>query len=404
MSDQMKLSDNKWIEKDALEICENLADAEYTSYLVGGCVRDYLAGVPPKDFDIVTDALPNQVKKIIPRSYVIGKRFRLVLVHRQNIQYEVATFRRNPTKAEASDEDVQNDNLFGEPEQDAKRRDFTINGLFYDTQKKEVIDYVGGLKDIEERTLRMIGDPVERVLEDPIRILRALRLSHKLHFQIESELRQAIMDHHSSLETAALPRIREDLLKILRLPAPEKCLIEFFDLGVTKTCFPLLNSIYENQKQSETFEASLSRAIYLVEDYSDPKELFLCFAYSIVKAISFDKGLDVADPDVFDSVEAAFKEQFGMFKSEIEFVRKNIQLISSFTRLESFIKRGRRRQSNFLSHECFPYALKLAHWDYFINAETYLQWQDLYRRDIPLMVEKDIESMRKKYSRNRHRN
>ena len=395
MPNHLKLNENHWIDKDALDICKNLSEAGHTAYLVGGSVRDYLAGVPPKDFDIATDALPNQVKKLISRAYVIGKRFRLVLVHRHNVQYEVATFRRNPTHAEADDEEVQNDNLFGEPEQDAKRRDFTINAMFYDPKTKQVIDYVDGLKDIDARVLRMIGDPVERILEDPIRILRALRLSHKLHFQIEENLRMGIANHHACLAEAALPRIREDLLKILRLPAPERCLLECHDLGVMKTCFPLLQSIYMDQEQSEIFETSMHRAVHFIEDYSDPKEQFLCFTYAILKALSANTDKEIWDDELFDSIENSLKNEFGVFKSEVEFIRKNMQLISSFSRIENFIKRGRRRQTNFLSHEAFPYALKLAHWDYYIDSETYLNWQDLYRRDIPHMVEKDIEKMKK---------
>ena len=401
MPNTFRLDNNHWIESEALEICENLSDAGFTAYLVGGCVRDFLAGVPPKDFDIVTDALPNQVKRRIQRAYVIGRRFRLVLVHRRNIQYEVATFRRNPTKEEELDEDVQNDNLFGEPEQDATRRDFTINAMFYDPSSKEVIDYVGGLDDIRHKILRVIGDPTERLIEDPIRILRALRLSHKLHFQLEENLRRAIEAQHPRLKSAALPRIREDLLKILRLPDPEKCLLECDDLGITATCFPLLHRIYNQPEMSEIFQNCLSRSIYLIEDYSDPKELFLGLSYAMLKCLSLEMDRDIWEDVVFDAAEEAFREQFGMFKSEIEFLRKNLQLLPSLQRVDQFVKRGRKRQSSFLGNESFPYALKLAHWDYYISGEAYLQWQELYRRDLDLFVESDWEKSRRRYQNRR---
>jgi poly(A) polymerase len=395
----LQLSSNNWIDDDALQIVENLTAAKFRTYLVGGCVRDYLAGVPPKDFDIVTEAKPQDVKKNVRKAYIIGKRFRLVLVQRQGIQYEVATFRRDPTKAEKLDEDISNDNLFGEPEQDALRRDFTINAMFYDPSTKTVLDYAGGLEDIDSRSLRMIGDPVERILEDPVRILRALRLSHKLHFQIEPSLRKAIEDNHECLKEAALPRIREDLLKILRLPSPERCLIESYDLGVVKTCFPLLHDIFSDDSTSDLFELTLARSYQVVEDSCDPKELYIALVYSILKALSHEKDTPVWDDDLFEEIYPALKNQFGIFKSEIEFVRNTIQMVPAFMRLENFLKRGRKRQASFLSNECFPYALKLAHWDYYIDTDTSFSWRDMYRRELPKMVQKDIEKLKTKYRR-----
>ena len=157
-----------WIDPDAIEIVERLQRAGFTSYLVGGCVRDLLAGIHPKDYDIATNALPNEVKKKVWGSYVIGRRFRLVLVKRGEQQYEVATFRRSSKPEDFSEGEEQpvGDNFFGTPEEDALRRDFTINALFYDPIKDELIDYAKGLADIESCTLRMIGDPKTRILED----------------------------------------------------------------------------------------------------------------------------------------------------------------------------------------------------------------------------------------------
>ena len=380
-----------------MEIIESLTDHDYTAYLVGGCVRDFLAGVPPKDFDITTNALPNQIKKSVRRAYVIGRRFRLVLVHRDNIQYEVATFRREPTKEELADEDIQNDNLFGEPEQDALRRDFTINALFYDPETKTVIDYADGLKDIDDRCLRIIGDPKTRIIEDPIRILRALRLSHKLSFQIEPSLRKAIAENHSCLQSSPLPRIREDLLKILKLKEPSRCLLEAYDLGIVETCFPLLQKIFDDPEMCEAFTTSLNRAEQLLEEASEPKEVLLGFAYSIIKAINVHKDLELWDTELHEEVYEAFKDEFGMFKAEIEFLRKAIRTLPSMTRLESFLNRGRKRQFNFLADEVFPYTLKLANWDFYITRKQYQIWLDLYRRELPKMVQKDVEKIKARY-------
>ena len=189
-----------WIDPDARSIVDRLQRAGHPTYLVGGCVRDLLAGIHPKDFDIATSAHPEQVRKLIRGSYIIGRRFQLVLVKRGDTQFEVATFRRMALPEEINpNETSYSDNFFGTPQEDAQRRDFTINGLFYDPIKDELIDYVGGIKDIELGLIRMIGDPDIRLKEDPIRILRAIRLSHKLRFSIEQKLRESIERNSASI-------------------------------------------------------------------------------------------------------------------------------------------------------------------------------------------------------------
>src|ERR1700722_9571945 len=176
-----------WIDPHAYGIVKALQRAGYTTYLVGGCVRDLLLNVAPKDFDIATSALPEEVRKVIYRSYVIGKRFRLVLVRREEQQFEVATFRREVRPDEMGEETPASfgDNVFGTPEEDAQRRDFTINGLFYDPVANQLIDFAEGLPDLENFVVRMIGDPAKRLLEDPIRIMRALRLKHMIGFVLD---------------------------------------------------------------------------------------------------------------------------------------------------------------------------------------------------------------------------
>ncbi|MEY4617528.1 MAG: poly(A) polymerase, partial [Pseudomonadota bacterium] len=218
-----------WIEPEARAVVDRLQKAGFQTYLVGGCVRDLLAGIHPKDYDIATSAHPEQVRKIIRGSYIIGKRFQLVLVKRGIHQFEVATFRRNalPEEIEASERSFA-DNFFGTPQEDAQRRDFTINGLFYDPIRDELIDYVGGRQDIESGLIRMIGDPDYRLKEDPIRILRAIRLSHKLRFSIEETLRSAIEKNSQELVRSILPRKREEYFKLLRLSDPSLVFQELY--------------------------------------------------------------------------------------------------------------------------------------------------------------------------------
>jgi len=238
-----------WIQKDALDVVSRLKNKKHTCYLVGGCVRDLLIGINPKDFDIGTSATPQEIKRNVPFSYIIGKRFRLVLVRRGEHLFEVATFRKTVPPAvnsrllediegESSEDQqlkenseasrgeliqdveldvVTDDNVFGSPEEDAFRRDFTVNGLFYDPFEHKIVDYVDGMKDLEACEIKMIGDPETRFLEDSIRILRAIRLAHKIHFTMDQPLMKAIEVTAVSLSDAPLPRKREEILKFLKL-------------------------------------------------------------------------------------------------------------------------------------------------------------------------------------------
>ncbi|MBX9767557.1 MAG: poly(A) polymerase, partial [Bdellovibrionales bacterium] len=268
-----------WIHPHAMRIVELLQHRKFMTYLVGGCVRDLLAGFPPKDFDIATSARPQQVKRTVPSAYIIGRRFRLVLVKEDDEQFEVATFRRSPTPDEEADEDLEGDNLFGSPEEDAKRRDFTMNGLFYDPIGDRVIDYVSGIDDVQNRIIRMIGEPEKRLLEDPVRIFRALRLSHKLSFSIEPSLREAMTKHSDKMILSVLPRRREEILKILRLDDPMLCLTEGYDLGVLQACFPTLHRALGNAETADLFRTHLNRMKDLLGSPATPTEVFLILIY-----------------------------------------------------------------------------------------------------------------------------
>jgi poly(A) polymerase len=185
------------IDPDAANVVRRLKDSGHAAYLVGGCVRDLLLGLKPKDFDVVTSATPQEIKRRFHNSRIIGRRFRLAHVFFGPKIIETSTFRANPREMEDDDNDgaapesgdllIRRDNVFGTPEQDARRRDFTINGLFYDIETKQVIDHVQGLPDLETRLVRTIGDPDIRFREDPIRILRAVKFAARCNLTIEPE-------------------------------------------------------------------------------------------------------------------------------------------------------------------------------------------------------------------------
>ncbi len=221
------------IDVDATQIVQRLKSSGFESYLVGGCVRDLLLGQAPKDFDIATSASPQKVRNLIPRSFVIGRRFRIVVAKRPSKalspeetslfptpsprlrlenEFQITTFRREPETVG----DLRNENVFGTAREDAFRRDFTINGLFLDPSSGRVIDHVQGLRDIESQLIRMIGNPEDRFREDPIRILRALRFASRTGFALEKSCERALIKNVATLKLAKPERIREELLKILK--------------------------------------------------------------------------------------------------------------------------------------------------------------------------------------------
>ncbi len=213
-----------YIDPDALRILYRLHRAGYQGYLVGGSVRDLMTGRTPKDFDIGTNARPQEIRRLFRNSRIIGRRFRLVHVFFDGGKIvEVSTFRRRPDVADVEPggegtEDllIREDNTFGTPEEDALRRDFTVNGLFYDIATFAVLDYVGGVDDLEARTIRTIGDPLTRFREDPVRMLRACEFAARLDFQMEDGVLQAIEEARGELRKSAAPRVAEELLDPLR--------------------------------------------------------------------------------------------------------------------------------------------------------------------------------------------
>jgi poly(A) polymerase len=231
----------------ALKVCEVLRDAGHSSSVVGGAVRDLLLDLEPKDFDVATDARPEQIKPLFRRALIIGRRFRLVHVIIGQDTVEVSTFR----SADASNADrdehgrVLRDNVFGSQEDDARRRDFTVNALYFDPASEEIIDYHGGLADLRKRVLRMIGDPETRFREDPVRMLRAVRLAAKLGLTIESATRAPIRKLAPLIEHVPPARVFDEMLKLLLSGHASACVRQLREEGLSKGVLPLLDVILE---------------------------------------------------------------------------------------------------------------------------------------------------------------
>jgi poly(A) polymerase len=228
----------------------------YQAYLVGGCVRDLLLGRTPKDHDIATSARPEDVRSLFRNCRIIGRRFRLahVLFAGGKI-VEVATFRRSPQlEVEPEDADgtddllIRSDNVFGDAHEDAIRRDFTINALFYDLDRHEVLDWCGGMKDIERRTIHTIGEPIVRFREDPIRILRAVKFAARLDLGIEPDVYDAMVSCREELAKAARPRVFEEILRLLRGGAAHRSMWLLWEIGAMAILLPELAAFLDDHE------------------------------------------------------------------------------------------------------------------------------------------------------------
>ncbi len=230
------------IDPNVLKVLYRLGAAGHQAYLVGGGVRDLMLGRRPKDFDIATSAHPHEVRQLFRNSRLIGRRFRLVHVFFGSQNIEVATFRRtSEEEPTAEDPLIQRDNTFGTAAEDAFRRDFTINSLFYDCRTFRVIDHTGGVADLGERLIRTIGDPEVRMREDPVRMIRAVRLAARLDFEIEPATRAAIERHCNDLGKASAPRVAEEIFRTLGGLGARRALLLAEQLGLVAVLLPALS-------------------------------------------------------------------------------------------------------------------------------------------------------------------
>jgi len=234
------LIDNKKISKFAISIVEELQKNNYQAFLVGGCVRDLLCSIVPKDFDIATNATPNEIRKIFKASRIIGRRFKLVHIFNRSELIEVATFRSgddhdkegNLVKDQSGK--ILRDNIWGTLEQDTFRRDFTINALYYCPTSGKIEDHNSGVKHIRDKKIVSIGDPSKRFSEDPVRSLRAIRFSNKLNFKIDSNIKDAIYKKGHLLSNISNARIFDEFCKIFLSGLAEKNFRKLVSFGLNR--------------------------------------------------------------------------------------------------------------------------------------------------------------------------
>jgi poly(A) polymerase len=249
--------DEARIDADAAKVVRRLERSGFQAYLVGGCVRDLLLGGKPKDYDIATSARPEDVRSLFRNCRVIGRRFRLAhVLFGGGKVVEVATFRRSP-QTEAPDEEggeanddllIRSDNVFGDAHEDAIRRDFTINALFYDLDRREVLDWCGGMADIARRTIHTIGDPTVRFREDPIRILRAIKFAARLDLGIEPDVYDAMVACREELARAARARLFEEILRLMRGGAAHRSMWLLWEMGAMAILLPELSAFIDDDE------------------------------------------------------------------------------------------------------------------------------------------------------------
>ena len=334
------------IDPDALRVVQRLTRGGYDAYLVGGCVRDLLLGHKPKDFDVATDAHPGEVRAIFRNCRLIGRRFRLAHVYfRGGKVIEVATFRKNPTDVaeDVGDGDdllITRDNVFGTAEEDAVRRDFTVNGLFYDPATGEVIDYVGGRADLEAHRIATIGDPEIRMREDPVRALRAVRFAARLNFAIAPDTFEAMRRHADELARCAPARVLEEIFKLLRCGNAARAFSLLRACGALPVILPALAGAMEGwaEDRRRRFFAHLSALDRLVRSGAEVSEAVLLG--TLVIHLDAAEGPDGAEGPA-DALLTELVQTSRLPRKVAERIRLALSALRSF---REPARRGRRRR------------------------------------------------------------
>jgi poly(A) polymerase len=352
------------IHPDALKVMYRLVRKGFTAYLVGGGVRDLILGRAPKDFDVSTNATPSQIKKMFQNCFLIGRRFRLAHIRFDDHVIETSTFRRCPDPEEENGDDdlyMLRDNCYGTPEEDALRRDFTINGLFYEVENFSIIDHVGGLDDINNRLIRCIGDPNIRFREDPVRMIRAVRFASRLDFHIEPVTYNAILRHHEEILKASPPRVFEELQKLFAFGAGEKALRLLYKTGLLHALLPEIGEFLDHDHGQDSvlwkWLEHLDRRIVAVGRVESVLVFAALFSAPVqrVAARYAAEGERVIYNSLLDELLPPICTRMSMPKW---MTARMIQIMANQTRFEPD-KKKRFSKRGFVAQDCFPETLAL---------------------------------------------
>jgi poly(A) polymerase len=382
----------KQIDPDALKVLYRLNRHGKFGYLVGGSVRDLLLGIRPKDFDVATDARPGEIKRLFRNSWIVGRRFRLVHVVFGKKVVEVATFRakseaeaeadRSPAPPEDSATDggpnrrllVTWENTFGTPEQDARRRDFTINALFYDISSYSLIDYVGGLADLEDQAIRTIGEPDIRFQEDPVRMMRAVKFAARLEFHLEKETEAAIRRHAAAITLSAPPRVLEEIYRLLGSGRAETSFHLLESTGLRHHLIPEIDrAVEKNGPLFWGYLAALDRLVQAGEEPVDRSLQMAVMLYHLVREPVMGK--DRASENLGDRVQGLVRPVAQRLRMTRADTARMLQMFMAQRRL--IRPRGRRFSvSAFMRRGYFPGAFQLLR----IHSEASGEYEDEIRQ------------------------
>ena len=358
------------ISPEALKVLNRLREGGFLAYLAGGGVRDLLLGRQPKDFDIATDAHPNQVKRLFRDCRLIGRRFRLAHVLFRNTYIEVATFRAHlPPDTRPAPEHlfqkrdgmIARDNVFGTPPEDAVRRDFTVNALFYNIADRSIIDYAGGLKDLDSRVIRVIGDPRVGFREDPVRMIRAIRFAAALDFTIEEGAWQAIAELKDMIALASRDRLYEESLKLVFCGRAEEAVGKLVSTGLFEVMFPVVGAWLKTPEGAEG-QKGLSKALRQVDIWKKagmtPDESLL---WSLLFGAYHEFLAERLVKDGWPRQEALGEAVFQHLANPASCVRIPKRVIIDTARImavqPSFERTQGKRAERFARHRCFNDAL-----------------------------------------------
>ena len=401
------------LDPNAYDILERLHHAGFVAYLVGGGIRDLLSGIRPKDYDISTDATPEQLKSLFKRQcLLIGRRFRLAHIRYGHDKiYEVSTFRAGTDPTD--DELIVRDNQWGTPEEDVLRRDFTINGLFYDPIDNLIIDYVGGCQDIKDGIIRTIGDPRVRFCQDPVRMIRLLKFNARLGFEMEDAAKEALVQCRNEITKSAPARVLEEMFRMME----SGYAVPFFQLmletGMLQEIFPGLATILTHQKIKDPFEL-----IRYADELNRPRSGSVSrpvLAASLIYPLlaieihqSIESGEEIHLGAMIQRTEDLVED---VFCSTIpNFPRRTRQLISYVLscQLRLTPPSGRRTQSKRVAgHDDFYLAVGLLRLRTLADstlAESFIKWQEMVPPDAAARSkEKAREKARSRRPRGRRR-
>lgn len=346
----------------ALKITRTLTQAGFTGFVVGGAVRDLLLGRTPKDFDIATNATPDEVRRLFRRSRSIGRRFQIVHVYCGPDTIEVTTFRAGMPQTEAeedlrvtdSDGLILRDNIFGSQEEDAARRDFSVNALYFDPEKEEIWDYHGGVVDAQKRILRMIGHPETRFREDPVRMLRAARFAAKLEFRIDPATRAPIAQLAPMLERIPPARLFDEMMKLLLSGHAERGVKQLRAEGLHHGILPMLDTILDHPQRQHFLHAALHDTdIRLRQDRSaSPGFMLACLMWfdlqSAREKLKSEGKID--QPAFFEAMDITLERQ----RTLLAFPRRLDGMIKEVWNLQPrFDQRSGNRPARLLEHPRF---------------------------------------------------